>query len=1004
MTRHSTRRHHAVLLPILLGGFLLRLYQLGAQSLWYDETVSAFLAARAPAALIAHTARDIHPPFYYLLLHFWTRLVGDSEFALAFASVIWGMLLIVLTYQIARRLIDTPTGLLAAALVAISPYNIWYSQEVRMYTMGSFLGLLTLDGLIRLWGDPRASLSWLTGQGAQGRQGAATPWLIWVLAAVAGLYTLYYFAFLLVAENAFAIGYWWWRRRQEGRVVDRLLWRWLGVQVATILLYLPWLPVAYRQATDPPVPPWRSFTGIWDVLRDSWSALVLGQSVKPEQVWPLLVIAVAIYLLALWPAPAPTAAGRSLKTNLIRLLLAGYTFAPLAIIFLISYIVPLYHVRYVFLYGATFYIVLAWGVRRLWGFARPAWRAVLVGVIVVAYSVAAGFSLFQFWTNPLYAADDYRAGVRYIARHLGPDDAVLINAGYVYTAFRYYYRGPIAWQGRLTDYPEEGVSGNQGAVIVQTGTVDGPPNLGWGHPEADFYAMPWGDTRAALERLFRHHPRVWMLRAYDTVSDPEGRIRAWLNEHGLLFDDQLLTGETNARVQGWRNHKQAWLIGRSPQYPVGVYFGQNVLQLQGYNLPSTEVAAGQDLLVVLHWQRWAKPGTSEGQIDYSVSVGLFDVLGHRWAQLDEKPGAPLYPTSAWALAEVMEQPVRLPVPLGVPPGDYFLDVTVYDAASAAVLAVTDPIWGVEGTRARLGQVTVTRPDAWPEAAWPELLHRAAAGFGKQVRLVRYEMPVGEFRPGQSVNTRLLWQATQTSTEDNQIVLALLDKGGQPVVTSVQPPAGGLYPMPEWLPGEVVLDAPTLLIPGRVPAGRYRLAVAVQAPDGRLLRWRSGLFRRGEYYVLGELSLVAREVNFSIPPITHRVDARLGETIRLLGFDLDRTQARPGETLTLTLYWQALGEMAESFKVFNHLVGSDGQLRGQQDGYPAGGTQPTSGWVPNEVIVDRYTLRVADDAPAGTYRLLTGMYRERDLTRLPTFDAGGQPTGDTVPLAEVVITP
>jgi hypothetical protein len=442
---------------------------------------------------------------------------------------------------------------------------------------------------------------------------------------------------------------------------------------------------------------------------------------------------------------------------------------------------------------------------------------------------------------------------------------------------------------------------------------------------------------------------------------------------------------------------------------VGAYFGQNVLQLQGYNLPSTSVTAGQDLSVVLHWQRWAKPGSPEGQIDYSVSVGLFDAQGRRWAQFDEKPGAPSYPTSAWALAEVMEQPMRLPVPLGVPPGDYFLDATVYDgadpqAASGAVLAVTDPIWGVAGTRVRLGQVTVTHPEAWPEAAWPDLPRRAAANFAGQVRLVRYEMPPGEFRPGQSVGVRLLWQAVQTPAEDNQIVLALLDKGGQPVATNVQPPAGGLHPMPRWLPGEVVLDHPTLLIPGRVPAGPYRLAVAVRAPDGWLLRWRSGLFRQGEYYVLGELSLVAREVNFNVPPMAHRVDARLGETIRLLGFDLDRTQARPGETLALTLYWRALGETAESFKVFNHLVGLDGQLHGQQDGYPADGTQPTSGWVPNEVIVDRYTVRVADDAPAGTYRLLTGMYLERDFTRLPTFDAGGQPMGDTILLAEVTVTP
>ncbi|MCD6289621.1 MAG: glycosyltransferase family 39 protein, partial [Anaerolineae bacterium] len=137
--RLRTTGYRYTLLPlILLSGFALRLYQLGAQSLWYDETVSAFLASESPARLIAHTARDIHPPLYYLLLHLWSLAAGDSEFALAFFSVFWGTLLIPITYRLARLLADEATGLLAAFLVAISPFNVWYSQEVRMYTMGSF--------------------------------------------------------------------------------------------------------------------------------------------------------------------------------------------------------------------------------------------------------------------------------------------------------------------------------------------------------------------------------------------------------------------------------------------------------------------------------------------------------------------------------------------------------------------------------------------------------------------------------------------------------------------------------------------------------------------------------------------------------------------------------------------------------------------------------------------------------------------------------------------------
>src|SRR5512135_1638666 len=94
-------RHRWPIVTILLAGTALRMFHLGADSLWYDETVSVYLAGSPVPELLRHTAGDIHPPGYYLLLRAWLLLAGyptghadpagqGLEFAAAFLSLAAG--------------------------------------------------------------------------------------------------------------------------------------------------------------------------------------------------------------------------------------------------------------------------------------------------------------------------------------------------------------------------------------------------------------------------------------------------------------------------------------------------------------------------------------------------------------------------------------------------------------------------------------------------------------------------------------------------------------------------------------------------------------------------------------------------------------------------------------------------------------------------------------------------------------------------------------------------
>ena len=196
--------HRLLPLLALLLAFALRLHRLGVESLWYDETVSVYLARLPVPAMLAHTAGDIHPPGYYLLLHGWSLLTQPSlahglEFLFAWPSLTFGMIAVALIYALGRRLLGAPVALLALVFAAIDPFQIWYGQEVRMYTVGAALGLLCLWATIQAWSRPHG-WCWL---------------IVYALAAAAGLYTLYYFAFLLVALNVVALHLYFSRSKEQ---------------------------------------------------------------------------------------------------------------------------------------------------------------------------------------------------------------------------------------------------------------------------------------------------------------------------------------------------------------------------------------------------------------------------------------------------------------------------------------------------------------------------------------------------------------------------------------------------------------------------------------------------------------------------------------------------------------------------------------------------------------------------------------------------------------------
>ncbi len=120
--------------------------------------------------------------------------------------------------------------------------------------------------------------------------------------------------------------------------------------------------------------------------------------------------------------------------------------------------------------------------------------------------------------------------------------------------------------------------------------------------------------------------------------------------------------------------------------------------------------------------------------------------------------------------------------------------------------------------------------------------------------------------------------------------------------------------------------------------------------------------------------------YTKPPIVSLDEVPLGVAhdfggkIRLLGYQLDREEVAPGETLGITLYWQGLVEMEEDYYLFIHLLGRRGELVGHEDTYHGWGSYPTSLWRPGEIIADAYRLPISQDALAPSLiRVDVGLY-------------------------------
>ena len=205
---------------VVLLAALLRLGGLGAESFWGDEVLTAH-TARVPVtdAWASVRQRENAPPLYFLIVNAWAKAFGTSGVSLRMPSALFGIATVALLWRLGREWFDRGTGLTAAALLAVSPFHIAYSQEARHYSLVMLLLLLCVCAFVRML-----------------RSGSAASQIALVITAALAMLTHTFALFTLAALNLFY--FWRWARRGETGVPPR---RWILLQAAILLLFGPWI-------------------------------------------------------------------------------------------------------------------------------------------------------------------------------------------------------------------------------------------------------------------------------------------------------------------------------------------------------------------------------------------------------------------------------------------------------------------------------------------------------------------------------------------------------------------------------------------------------------------------------------------------------------------------------------------------------------------------------------------------------------------------------------------
>ena len=519
-----------VLIITLVGGFL-RVLLLGTKGMWLDETFSVWLANQSVVDMLQWIVKiDQHPPLYYLLLHYWIALNGDTPYDARLLSALFGTATIPIIYLIGKRISGAVVGLAAAVFLAFSPFNIYFAQETRMYTLLTFNAAVAIYALVRLLTDTRS----VSPIGSQFREylhawrtfGPIEPdtegdfsykdetrnqtgwrawiyrhrwspiqtietdlaWVTFIVFSAATMLTHNTAVFFLLATNIFVLGLLLFQRIKKSGSPPAFqapsLANWVKAQIGIFLLWSPWIVVFVQQASRVyqefwiPKPTWDTIS---QTLRSLLNASAPGQASQVIMMWILCVVLCLglVYYR---------------KKLSIFLFLATLFAVPFLGELIVSILRPIFYGRTLIWITIPLFLLLAAGIVQL---RFRLLMIMVLGILATNYLFSTG-DYYRFFQK-----EDWSTAAGYVANFAEKDDLVLFNSNFVEIPFDYYFK-PYEEQYSLQ--------------VVKHGVPLDLFDSGILEPKMTDSDIP------KLISLVSGHNRVWLVYSHDSYTDPMGLI------------------------------------------------------------------------------------------------------------------------------------------------------------------------------------------------------------------------------------------------------------------------------------------------------------------------------------------------------------------------------------------------------------------------------------------------------------------------------------------------